>query len=430
MRLRVASLIPAILLAGAACAETNPTAPLAGPGPSLSQEVVTTPASGPWARIVEGETGPGSLYRLHVPQDWNGDAVYYAHGIRAPFEPITLRDQDQHRAVTDALGAMGYAVAFSSYSENGLAIKDGAQRTHQLRGLLASELGGQPARSFLVGHSLGALVAQNLAERFPGQYDGSLLVCGMLGGTPLELDYVGHVRALFDFYYPGVLPGDVVNVPESAATLTPQQVQALVVPAVLRDPRGMFAIAGTAQTPLAFVPTGNMADWGNPSSVALQTLLGSLINALYYQLVGTGDVVDRVHGHSPFDNSETVYTARTVAGAFPLSPAAISFLVGTAQAGVTRYTSTPDAVNYLTKYYVPTGALEDPTITVHTIFDPLVPFFHEAAFARIVNAAGAQGQLLQRAVPAYGHCNIPAAAVTQSFTDLVGWATSGVKPVN
>ena len=429
MRSFLPCLATGVLIAAGACADPVPTAPLTAVA-SLSQEVVTTPGSGPWERIVEGQTGPGSLYRLYVPRTWNGDAVHYAHGIRAPFEPISLRDQDQHRAVADALGLMGYAVAYSSYSENGLAIKDGAQRTHQLRGLLASELGGEPARSFLIGHSLGALVAQNLAERFPGQYDGSLLVCGMLGGTPLELDYVGHVRALFDFFYPGVLPGDVVNVPESAATMTPQQVQALVVPAVLANPAGLFAIASTVQAPLAFVPTGNAADWGNPSSVALQTLLGSLINALYYQLVGTGDVVDRVHGHSPFDNSATVYTARALPGVTPVPAPALAYLVATAEAGVSRYTSPPDAVNYLAKYYVPTGALGDPTITVHTIFDPLVPFFHEAEFARLVNGAGAGGLLLQRAVPAYGHCNVSAAAVTQSFTDLVSWSTSGTRPAN
>lgn len=429
MRSFLPQLLAGALLVTSACSESPATAPELAI-PDVARDVVTTPETGPWARIIEGKTGPGSLYGLYIPRDWNGDAVFYAHGIRSPLEPITLRDQDQHQALRDNLGAMGYAVAYSSYSENGLAIKDGAQRTHQLRGLLASELGGQPSRSFLVGHSLGALVAQNLAERFPQQYDGSLLVCGMLGGTPLELSYVGHVRALFDFYYPGVLPGDAVNVPESAAAMTPQQVQALVIPAVMRNPAGLFAIASTSQTPLAFAPTASMADWGNPASPALRTLLGSLVSALYYQLIGTGDVVDRVHGRSPFDNSETVYTARPVAGVIPVPSAAINFLVAAAQAGVARYTMSPDAVNYLTKYYVPTGELQDPTITVHNILDPLVPFFHEAAFARIVNGAGAQDLLLQRAVPTYGHCNVSAASVTQSFVDLVAWNTTGTRPAN
>ena len=416
----LAPLAAVSLLTLAACADSAPTAP----SDAALKRTTTEPATGPWSQVVTGETGPGSLYALYIPTSWNGDAVFYAHGIRPPQEPVSLRDQDQVFAVRDALGTMGYAVAYSSYSENGLAIKDGAQRTHQLRGLLAAQLHGQPERSFLVGHSLGALVALDLAERFPTQYDGALLVCGMVGGTPIELDYVAHVRALFDFYYPGVLPGDVIDVPEGSV-LTPA-LQGAVIAAIGANPAGLFAIASTAQTPLAFVPTANPADWANPGSVAFQTLVGSLLNALGYQLLGTNDVVDRTHGHSPFDNGGTTYTVGTVVG--PVPAPFIAGLVAASNAGVARYTSPPDAQHYLEKYYTPTGALQDPTITLHTLFDPLVPYFHEPAFAQTVAGAGASSLLLQRAVPAYGHCNIPAAAVVQSFVDLVGWSTSGVRP--
>jgi pimeloyl-ACP methyl ester carboxylesterase len=422
MRMLPLPLVAGALLVLGACADPAPTGPSATP--DLARSSVTTPGSGPWARIVEGATGPGSLYALYVPREWNGDAVFYAHGIRSPNEPVSLRDQDQVFAFRDQLGALGYAVAYSSYSENGLAIKDGAQRTHQLRGLLASELHGQPDRSFLVGHSLGALVAQSLAERFPSQYDGSLLLCGMIGGTPLELQYVGHVRALFDFHYPGVLPGDVVDVPEGSS-LTPA-LQAAVLAAIQANPAGLFAIASTAQTPLAFVPPASPADWANPMSPAFQTLVGSLLNALGYQLLGTNDVVDRTHGHSPFENAGTTYTVGSVVG--PVPAPLIGALVAASNAGVERYTMPPDARNYLEKYYVPTGELRDPTITVHTLFDPLVPYFHEPAFAQAVLAAGAQDLLVQRAVPAYGHCAIPLPVVLQSFLDLVAWTTTGVKP--
>ena len=144
-----------------ACSETIPTE--IGPSAArlaASKVVVTEPTSGPWARIVEGETGPGSLYAVYVPRQPNGDAVFYAHGIRDAYSYVNgvgiptevgLGNQDGFFELRDKLGSMGYAVAYSSFSENGFAVKDGAQRTHQLRGLLASELGGQPNRSFLVG---------------------------------------------------------------------------------------------------------------------------------------------------------------------------------------------------------------------------------------------------------------------------------------
>ena len=416
----LAPLAAASLLTLAACADSAPT----GPSDAALKRTTTEPATGPWAQVITGETGPGSLYALYIPTSWNGDAVFYAHGIRPPQEPVSLRDQDQVYAVRDALGAMGYAVAYSSYSENGLAIKDGAQRTHQLRGLLASALKGQPDESFLIGHSMGALIAQNLAERFPNQYDGSLLVCGMLGGTPLQLEYIGNVRALFDFYYPGILPGSVIEVP-AGSSLTPA-LQAQIIGAIVANPSGLFAIASTAQTPLAFVPTANPADWANPGSVAFQTLVGSLLNALGYQLLGANDVLDRTHGKSPFDNSETVYTVGTVVGPFPAP--LIGARVAASNAGVARFEMPPSAENFLERYYVPTGELRDPTITMHALFDPLVPYFHEVVFNQRVAAAGASSLLLHRPVPAYGHCAIPAGAVVQSFVDLATWVETGVRP--
>src|SRR5512146_1126429 len=50
---------------------------------------LTEPDTGPWARIVEGEVGPGSLYALYIPRDWNGDAIYFVHGVRNPTLPVT-----------------------------------------------------------------------------------------------------------------------------------------------------------------------------------------------------------------------------------------------------------------------------------------------------------------------------------------------------
>jgi pimeloyl-ACP methyl ester carboxylesterase len=430
MRYTTLPLLAGISLAAISCTDRSPVSPSLDPG--LQTATVTTPTSGPWGRIVQGETGPGSLYALYIPARWNGDAIYYAHGIRPPLDPITLdNNQDNFFEVRDALGALGYAFAYSSFSENGLAVKDGAQRTHQLRGLLNSELSGQAKRNYLAGYSLGALVALELGERFPGQYDGVLAMCGMIGGTPLELQYVGDVRALFDYYYPGVLPGNVISVP--GPPLTVEQVTALVIRAITpsdADPQAalkMFAIASTAQTPLASAPIGSL---GDPTSTAFQTLVGSLVYALYYQLIGAPDVLGRTHGHSPYDNRDRVYTMGTpqvpVAALIPI----IQGMIAASNQGVTRYDITPDAQNYLEKYYVPTGNLSIPVVSVHNFWDPLVPFFHEPAFAKITASTGASGMLLQRGVPNYGHCNFSTPLVVSSFQTLANWVTTGVKPAS
>ena len=424
MRALLATLAACSLLTVSACGDA-PT-PLAPSAEALAGKTAVD-VTGPWARAVEGRTGPGSLYAIYIPRNWNGDVVYFMHGILPPQAPVALPEGDlwdSFVVVRDQLGARGFAVAYSTYSENGLALKDAAQRTHQLRGLVASELKGQPQRSFIVALSLGTAAALQLVEQFPNQYDGALLACGMVGGTPLETQFVGNVRALFDYYYPGVLPGDAITVPEGFAPSL-QQVAALVQPAVMANPLGLFAIASTAQTPLAYVP-GNVTVAG----VSQTTLVQSLIVALWYQLIGTPDLVDRTHGHSPFDNSNTTYTLGT-AVVPALTPVLTAAIAG-ANAGVERFSSPPDAQNLLAKYYVPTGDLEIPVITVHNLWDYLVPYFHEPAFRQIVQSAGASDMLLQRAVPDYGHCSNPAlqTAIVQSFLDLVTWVSTGEKPAS
>jgi len=428
MRYATLPLLAGISLAAISCTDQSPVSPALTPEVRTAR--VTTPGTGPWARVVEGETGPGSLYALYIPSDWNGDAIYFAHGIRPPLDPITLdaNNQDNFLEVRDALGALGYAFAYSSFSENGLAVKDGAQRTHQLRAFLTSELPGKPEHNYLAGYSLGALVALDVAERFPGHYDGALAMCGMVGGTPRELQYVGDVRALFDYYYPGVLPGDVISVPEPPITIP--ELQGRVITAVRVNPLGLYAIASTAQTPLAFAPIGSV---GDPTSPAFQSLVGSLITALYYQLLGTPDVLGRTHGHSPYDNRNTIYTMGTLVAPAPVPSALIASMIAASNGtpvtpGVTRYDITPDAQNYLDRYYVPTGRLTIPVVSVHNFFDPLVPFFHEPALAQITAAAGASSMLLQRGVPNYGHCNFSTPLVVSSFQTLTNWVTTGVKP--
>jgi pimeloyl-ACP methyl ester carboxylesterase len=357
--------------------------------------------------------------------------------LLCPWNPAAARchyldnNQDNFFEVRDALGALGYAFAYSSFSENGLAVKDGSQRTHQLRGLLGSELPGKAQRNYLAGYSLGALIALDLGERFPQQYDGVLAMCGMVGGTPLELQYVGDVRALFDAYYPGVLPGNVISVRSPPMTLP--ELQARVIGAITptaANPRatlGLFAIASTAQTPLAYLPIGSL---GNPSSPAFQSLVGSLITALYYQLLGTPDVLDRTHGHSPYDNRETVYTMGTPAVPDPSLIPLIASMIAASNVRVTRYDITPDAQNYLETYYTPTGNLKIPVVSVHNFFDPLVPFFHEPAFAGVTATAGSSSMLLQRGVANYGHCNFTTPLVVSSFQTLASWVTTGVKPAS
>jgi predicted esterase len=429
MRAPRITLMAASLVAIVACADAVPSGLDASTTPLLSKTSVTEPVSGPWARIVEGKTGPGSLYAIYVPRNPNGDAVFYAHGIRDAFtylDPgvavpteVTLNDQDRFFALRDMLGAAGYTVAYSSFSENGFAVKDGAQRTHQLRGLVASEMQGQPARSFLVGHSLGGAIGLDLVERYPGQYDGALLMCGMVGGSQVETQYVGHVRALFDAFYPNSnLGGSLLVSPRRV--FTPAEIGAIVA----TNPAGLLAIASTAQTALPFIPVGSLTD---PMSPISQTLVGSLFGALAFHARGVENILDLTKDESPFDNATTTYVPGTPARPL-LPPEALAALLAGANSSVERVGIGPLAQKYLDKYFTPTGDLRVPVLTLHNTWDPGVPEFHEESLKTAVAQAGALDKLLQRRENSFGHCNIAPDKAMQSFTDLASWVSTGVKP--
>lgn len=426
MRVLRSTLLATSLLVAGACTDAVPTAVPIDDG-LATKRAVETPTDGIWARVVTGRTGPGSLYELYIPSDWNGDAVFFAHGVISPYDPIALPDDpfdwDRFVPVRERLGALGYAVAYSTYSENGLAVKVGAQQTHQLRGLLASQLKGQPDESYLIGNSLGALVALSLAERFPKQYDGALLMCGMVGGTALEVQFLGDVRALFDFYFPGVLPGDATTVPPGTQ-MTPQ-LAGQVIAAVTASPESflkLLALASTRQTPIAYQPIGSLTD---PTSIAFQTFMNSLIRYLGAQLVFANDVYARTHRHSAYHNEGVVYEPGALVVPHPLIPT----LIAASNAGVRRYETTPDAANYLDRHYQPTGELEIPVLSVHAQWDYLAPSFHGDALREIVDAAGAGDMLVVRDIQRYGHCSaFTTDEVIGWFQELVAWSEGGATP--
>jgi pimeloyl-ACP methyl ester carboxylesterase len=399
---RLGTLLFILLLA--ACS-TAPVAPdLAAQQRATSSTTILCPTGPLSAQVVEGKTGPGSEYLIYVPEGWNGDLVLYAHGYTDPALPVGIPSipeyPEQLALLRDGLlcpipGVKGsYALAVSSFSENGYAIKEGYQSTHQL-GKLFNSYFRQPDTTYVMGSSLGGLITVMLAEKFPSQFGGALAMCGPVGGSLLQLEYVTHVRALFDFFYPGVIPGDAVNVPEGLDFAT--QVVPAVLAAVTVNPAGLQALALIDQTRLPYDPA-------QP-----QTLLSSLLAVLYYNIVGTNDLLARTHGQVPVDTTRTRYS----------SPFLDAGTLAAINAGVDRFRSRPSAVNYLRNYYQPTGKLRIPVVTLHTTLDPDVPFLHEAAFADIVAAAGASQYLTQITLERYGHCAFEAEEVLSAFLALV-----------
>jgi pimeloyl-ACP methyl ester carboxylesterase len=378
-------------------------------------------------REVLGTDTAGAHYALFRPYSWNGDLVVYAHGFIDPAAPVALPDVAPVDVapwvveLRERLLQAGYAVAYSSYSENGWAVNDGAQRTRGLRPLFSYYF-TEPYRTYVIGRSLGALTAMLLAEKYSIEYssglsvlglisigssservlDGALALCGPVGGGRTQTDYVGHTRALFDFFYPGVIPGDAVSVQRMDYSSDSPMVQAIV-GAILANPEAAAYLASVDQIELPWT--------------TFPELINTIVRVLGYNIVGTEDLLARTGDASPFENRSVTYTGL---GAYD----------SVVNAGVGRFAGSTQAFNYLKAHYQPNGNLPIPVLTLHTTLDPDVPFSHEQRLASIVKNAGRSTRLVQQHYNRYGHCNFTPAETASAFFRLAEWVKRGVKPVS
>ena len=352
-------------------------------------------------QVVDGSTGPGSVYRLVRPSNWNGILLLYAHGYVSKDEPVGITPDDA--LVISLLTPQGFAVAVSSFSENGWVVKDGTQRTHQLLGLFTARF-GKPARVYAAGASMGGLIAIRLIETWPHEFAGVLPACAVAGGLARQVDFVANVRVLFDLFYRDVLPGTAVDVPDGIDVVADIVNPALA--AMAADPTGALAIARVAQTPVPFAS-------GEELLLSIATALGGA--------AGYPEILALTHGQAYFDNTTTQYTGA-------LDAATLNFI----NARVQRFAGTPAGRNSLEHNYTPTGDLRIPALTLSTFRDPVIPGFHRTLYGQAVAANGGSDWLVQRSVPGYtggyGHCTFTPQELTQAFFDLVAWGEYGIKP--
>ena len=348
----------------------------------------------PVAGCSDGTLDGGALYRVCFPASWNGDLVVYAHGYVRPDEPLALPDDVVGGVpVSAAVNALGYAFATTSYRANGLVADVAVEDLVELDETVRARYRPDPSRTFIVGVSEGGLVATLTLERQPDAYAGALAACGPIGDFAFQLDYFADFRAVFDYYFPGVLPGSPV---ESPAELQ-QNWESVYVPAV---------ISALLSDPLAtgrlLSVTGAPVDAGDPETVG-ETVIGPL----WYSVFSTNDAQDRLGGQ-PYDN-----TTRAYAGSG--DDAALN-------AGIARYTADPAARAALARFET-SGQLTRPMVTLHTTGDPIVPVIHQALYAAKVAGAGAEALLDESTVARYGHCTFEQAELVSAFNTLVDRAT-------
>ena len=350
------------------------------------------PADGgiqPSAGCSNGTLEHGALFRVCFPSSWNGDLVLYAHGYVSPDQPLSLPDdQVGGQSVSGAATALGYAFATTSYRANGLVAPDAVADLVELKDTIEERYRPDPAHTVIVGFSEGGLVAALAVERQPDRFDGALAGCGPIGDFRAQLDFIGDFRVVFDYFFPGIIPGSAVNVPTSVQT----NWFTVYVPAIAA---AMAAHPGAASELIAV--TG--ASVAGPD---IQSLTETTIGLLWYNVFGTADARARLGGQ-PFDNAARVYAGSSDDVAL--------------NSGVARYQADAAALQGLASFET-TGQLQVPLVTLHTTGDPVIPFGQEALYAEKVSQAGASAELTQTSVSRPGHCAFQASEVFGAFATL------------
>jgi pimeloyl-ACP methyl ester carboxylesterase len=338
------------------------------------------PARATETAVHQGELN-GVPYRIQIPPDWNHNLVMYAHAYQFP--------GGSWKPLPDVIGAVflerGFAVAESGYSSQGWAIKEAVSETEALR-LHFAERYGVPDTTFVTGHSMGGLITLATIEIHPDAYEGALPMCGPLAPSLLFFkDHVFDMLVTFEALFGTNLPQEYRPVVEAAALPAPVAEQALAADSLSSE---RFA-----------------AHWGIRRGELAGIL--SLYHALYRELA------DRAGGN-PIDNRNSVYC-----GFEPIRGL---------NADVPRYGAEPQALQYLRRYYTPSGEIEDPVIAIHTTYDAGVPPSLPDFYNTLTELQGTGEWFVQMYVEADGHCNIAPAYIGRAFDMLRAWAAGGARP--
>jgi pimeloyl-ACP methyl ester carboxylesterase len=342
---------------------------------------------------VDGAQRSGALYRICVPNQWNGDLVVYAHGYAAPQLPLSIPD-DQIGGVSlsQTVNQLGYAFATTSYSKNGLAIKEGLADVVDLFNIFASA-NARPRFVYIMGSSLGGAVAALAVEKFPQLFNGALTISGPIGDFRAQVNYFGDFRVVFDYFFPGVIPGDPFDIPlEVIANFNTVYVPRILA-AITADPLATGQLLSVTKAPI---------DAADPTSIAATTL-----GLLFFNVLGSNDSTAELGGRA-FDNSHRIYFGSNDDRALNRK--------------IRRFTADRQALDELRNFYETSGHVPVPVVAMHPTADPIVPSSQLKVYlikALIQGGFESFSNVVPRKVDRYGHVNVTAQEVLEAFSVMV-----------
>ncbi len=364
----------------------------------------------PSARAYFG-TYDGGLYRIEVPNNWNGDLILAAHGFTTTAGPtgnvLSVGVDSPQITYTFAPGLDpslrghlidgGFAWAASSYRCNGYIPGVGLQDTMLLRDIVLQKTGGvAPKHTFLLGLSMGGHIVDLGMQEFPTAFDGGIAYCAASAG---EFDYLNSAGAAAE-----VVTGLQFTTPDSVAQVTGQMNAILGL-------HGSYTALGNALGSIKINITGG------PRPFAVEGVNATFGDAFSGSLLSGAT--------APYTRSATnEFITYGIAPGLGFTPDQLNAMVRrVAPDWTARGAAGPYAE---TKPW--TGHIQRPLLTIHDTGDFYVPIAQEQALYEAVARAGNTNLLVQRIVRAPGHCNFSAQEVIQTFDDGINWFEHGVRP--
>ncbi len=346
----------------------------------------------------DGVQPGGAIYRICMPSgSWNGDLVIYAHGY-VPYnvEPLAIPENQLRlpngTSLPELVNSLGFAFAATSYRTNGLAVKDGVEDLVELVDVfIYTATHGVPNHIYLTGVSEGGLITTLAIEQRPDVFDGGLAACGPIGDFHKQIDYFGDFRVLFDYFFPGLLPGDPISVPQSLIDNWPSYYATTIRPAIL-DPANADKVDQLLRVSNAPYISG-----------VTSTIETSIYDALMYNVLATNDGIAKLGGQ-PFDNQGRVYSGSNDDMHLNLT--------------VRRFSADQAALDEIEAHYQTTGLLTVPLVTLHTTLDQQVPYWHEPLYRVKVILNDSLALHRHGEIDRYGHCYFEAGEVLGAFLQL------------
>ncbi len=346
-----------------------------------------------------GTQRSGANYQICLPTSppqppWNGDLVVYAHGYVSIEKPLVPQDDEVGGIpISQIITGMGFGFATTSYYKNGLVEpKIGIKDLVKLVKIFGKQH-GEPNRTYLIGVSEGGLITTLAIETDEKNvFNGGLALCGPIGDFREQINYFGNFRVVFDFFFPGVIPGSPVNIPQTVMEAwNNQSLQVAIIAAISANPGNtgqLLAVTGAAFDPNDPLTIGN-------------TVLG----ILFYNILGTNDAIATLGGQ-PFDNQQTTYSG------------SLNDMV--LNSGIQRFSADRAAIKRIEAHYQTSGQPTVPLITMHTDLDEIVPSFHETLYGLKVIQTGSSALHTNILVTnRYGHCNFELAELQTAFGQLI-----------